>query len=216
MTTTMVVLNVSVLILLAALAWAMVRLYKTRLTSIEQELRAITTLLGQLPGDSGLLEQLSAHEKQLRGIGEQLHSHPDTELLHRYLQDQTDQLLAIISTCESGRKPELTRADLEQSLRLTNQKLERVLWALRFDEEKYQGSTEAKKDRSETPGTETNKDAGGTREAGRNDQDAAVLAKSMKDGGDSYQAMLDYMRTTGKSGADALHALEMARVIHGR
>ena len=216
MTLMTIVLNASVLILLAGMAWAMIRLYKPRLSSIEQELRAISSRLEQLPRESSIKEHLSAHEQQLGSIGEQLDSHPDAELLHRYLQDQTNQLLAIISTHESDSKPELTRADLEHALRLTNQKLERVLWSLRFDEDKYPENTEAKKARPEAPGKENKQDPVSTGEAGHNARDETVLMKSLESGSDSYQAMLDYMRTTGKSGTDALHALEIAKVMHSR
>lgn len=219
MTITLVVLNVAVLVLLAGVVWATMRPYRPRLSAIERELGALTGRLDQLPGDSGLREQLSAHERLLRGLGEQLRSHPDAELLHRYLQDHTNQLLAILSTDDSGEKKTLTRTDFEDSLQLTNQKLERVLWALRFDEEKYQQSAEARKDRRQN-----SRNSGNTNEPDRanaiapacDDRDVALLTNSLNDGGDSYQAMLDYMKTTGKSGADALHALEMARVMHSR
>lgn len=216
MTLIMSILNVSVLILLAGLVWAIIRVHNPRLSYIEQRLRAITALLEQLPMESRLTEHLSAHEQQLRSIGEQLLSHPDAGLLHRYLQDQTDQLLAIISTHESGDKPGVTRADLEQALRQTNARLERVLWSLRFDEEKYLENTHDKHDQPGGPGT-TNETAPGKKDkAGRESRDDTMLMKSLDGGSDSYQAMLDYMRTTGKSGTDALHALEMARVMTSR
>jgi hypothetical protein len=216
MTVTLIVLNVSVLVLLAGIMWAMLRLYRPWLSAIEQELRAVAALLGRLPKESGLREQLAAHEQLLRSIGERLHSHADAELLHRYLQDQTNQLLAIVSTVDSPGKPGVTRADIEDSLRLTNQKLERVLWTLRFDEEKFQASAAEIPERTDNRDREViTQDPAGTARA-RDDGDASMLVKSLEDGEDSYQAMLDYMRTTGKSGTDALHALEMARVLHGR
>jgi hypothetical protein len=216
MTLVMIIMNVMVLLLLTGIAWTLVRRDKPQLSAIERELRSIAARLEQLPGESSLRELLSAQEKQLRGIGEQLHSHPDTELLHRYLQDQTNQLLAIISTHEAGDKPELTHADLEDAVRLTNQQLERVLWSLRFDEAIYEGSSELKKDVPEALCRETKQNPGSTVDPMHDDRDAAMLADSLKTGGDGYQAMLDYMRTTGRSGTDALQALEMAKVMHRR
>ena len=216
MTIVLVVLNVFLLILLTGTAWVLFRLYRPRLSSIEEELRAITTQLGRLPDESSLKEHLSAHEQQLRSIGERLHAHPDAELLHRYLQDQTDQLLAIISTHESGARSELTRADLEQSLRQTNANVERVLWSLRFDEEKYQENPDAGKNAKAIVGKRHGTEQVNADGAGRDDREDTMLSRSLKAGADGYQAMLDYMRTTGSSGTDALHALEMAKVIHGR
>ena len=57
------------------------------------------------------------------------------------LEESSQQLRKITSMLEEDSKTELTRADLVNSSRLTNDSLKKVLWQMRFDENKYAEST---------------------------------------------------------------------------
>jgi hypothetical protein len=206
MNLTVVMLGSAFLILLTGIIWVMARIYNTRLSRIDEELQAITMALREMPKETSLKEYMFAHDQRLRAIGEQLGKYPDTDLLQQYMQDQTTQLLAIISTLDEGSKSEVTKADLEISLRVINELLERVLWSLRFDEDKY----------SEGAGTDSHSSGGrGKKNVCDAQDDDDAMKYILNESDDSYGAILKYMQQTGKSGSDALHALETATGSRG-
>lgn len=57
------------------------------------------------------------------------------------LKESEQQLHKITFMLEEDSKKELTRADLVHSSRLTNDSLKKLLWQLRFDEDRYTEST---------------------------------------------------------------------------
>ena len=211
MNLTVVMLGSVFLVLLAAIIWVMARGYNNRLTRIEKELQAITVVLREMPKETSLKEYMFAQDQRLRAIGEQLDAHPDADLLQQYMQDQTTQLLAIISTLDEGGESGITKADLEISLRVINELLERVLWSLRFDEDKYSESAEKNSGSASGRGEKNITRMERQRAKGSEDEDDDDSMKSILDeSDDSYGAILKYMQQTGRSGAEALHALETA------
>ena len=138
MNLTVVVLAELFLILLTGIAWVTVRTYSLRLSHIDNELRSITEMLSETPKETGLRDYMFAQDQRLRSIVEKLDSHPDTDVLQQYIQDQANQIIAVISTHDDSSKS-ITKADLEITLQVTNDLLERVLWSLRFDEGKCSG-----------------------------------------------------------------------------
>jgi hypothetical protein len=136
--------------------------------------------------------------------------------LQQYIQDQANQIIAVISTHDESRRSGITKADLEVSLQVTNQLLEKVLWSLRFDEDNYVEETNTTKDRTGDEGAENfNTDAESNKVSKSKDDDISM--KSILDeSNDTYGAMLKYMQMSGKSGSDALQALESAKQIRNR
>ena len=76
-----------------------------------------------------VLVRIYSQDQRLRSIGVKLDAHPDPALLQQYIQEHTQQLSTILSM--------LGGEGIENSLRVTNNSLEKVLWSLRFDEGKY-------------------------------------------------------------------------------
>jgi hypothetical protein len=207
---TVVMLGSAFLILLTGIIWVMARIYNTRLSRIDEELQAITVMLKEMPKETSLKEYMFAHEQRLHAIGERLGAHPDTDLLQKYMQDQTTQMLAIISTLEDGGKTGATKADLEITLRVINELLERVLWSLRFDEDKYSESAETNSDSSGVRGKKNINRIERQLASGCESQDGNSMQSILNESDNSYGAILKYMQQTGKSGSEALHALETA------
>lgn len=209
-------LAASLLIIVSGFAWVVLRRYSQRLSRIDEELRAITVLLSELPKETGLKDYFFAQDQRLCDIGEQLKTHPDTDLLQQYMQDQTTQILAVISTLEEGRRSGVSKADLENSLQVISRLLERVLWSLRFDEEKYVENTDTSRGSPEKQG---NRNINIDTKSGKvgNDKDDDTSMKSiLNDSDDDYGAMLKYMQQSGNSGAQALQALEAAKLMRNR
>jgi hypothetical protein len=128
-------------------------------------------------------------------------------------KELTQQLCKIISTLEEVDKTEITKADLENSSRVTHNYLEKVLWQIRFDEDKYAESTA-------TTGNGTvvsaNAKVNNTNNQRENDKEAMADTKSMKaimknEDDDDYSIILKYMSRTGKDGTNALHILDDVR-----
>jgi hypothetical protein len=206
-------LATSLLIIASGFTWVMFRRYSQRLSRIDEELRAITVLLSETTKETSLKAYMFAQDQRLRDIGEQLITHPDTDMLQQYMQDQTTQILAVISTLDEGRKSGVTKADLEISLRMINELLERVLWSLRFDEDKYVESTDTNRGIPEKQG-KRNINIDTKSEKVSKDKDDDISMKSiLNDSDDNYGAMLKYMQKSGKSGTEALHALEVAKFM---
>jgi hypothetical protein len=197
-----------VLILVSGFAWVLLR----RMSLINDELRTITVRLHEMPKEISVRDYFYAQDRQLFDIREKLDAHPVTDELQQYIQDQANQIIAVISTHDEARKSGVTKADLEVSMQMTNQLLEKVLWSLRFDQDKYleeidrtdRDSTEKQGDEKTKIDTKNNKP--------RKDQGDDISMKSiLNDSHDRYHAMLTYMQETGESGVEALQALESTR-----
>ena len=101
-------------------------------------------MLSEIPKENSLKEYMFAQDQRLCDIREKLDTDESTNTLQQYIQDQANQIVAIISTQEETRKEVITKAELELSLQITNELLEKVLWSLRFDEDKYVEDAENK------------------------------------------------------------------------
>ena len=204
-------------VMVIGIVWIMVRLYSPRLSRIDEELHAITQMLSEMPREMSLQEYMSNQDQHLRSIREKLDAHPDSALLQQYIQEHTEQLNTIIYMLGESGKIDLTKADLENSLRVINESLEKVLWSLRFDGDKYAESTAKTENKLTESGRENVKSI--NQNSGK-DRDMLGDAESMKDilenSDDSYAAMLKYMQQTGKDGSNALDTLTAARSMHSR
>ena len=204
-------------VMVIGIVWIMVRLYSPRLSRIDEELHAITQMLSEMPREMSLQEYMSNQDQHLRSIREKLDAHPDSALLQQYIQEHTEQLNTIIYMLGESGKIDLTKADLENSLRVINESLEKVLWSLRFDEDKYAACSTAAENRLAESGRDNVKSITQINEHGR---EVPADAESMKDilekNDDSYAALLEYMQQTGKDGSNALDTLTAARSMHSR
>jgi hypothetical protein len=217
MNLTVAVLSSLFLILISGIAWVIVRINSRRLSRIDDELRAIKVILSEMPNDDGLKEYMFAQDQQLRGIVEKLDTQPSSDVLHQYIHDQANQIIAIISTHDEDRESRVTKTDLEISLRVTNKLLEKVLWSLRFDEDKYVESNEVNTNGPEYQGRKniTRMDTQNTNDCDNLD-DKVSMKKILEKSDDSYSALLKFMDKSGKSGTEALHALEATKVMRSR
>ena len=210
-------LGASLPIMVIGIAWVMVRYYSPRLSRIDEELHAITQMLSEMPREMNLQEYMFSQDQRLRSIGEKLDAHPDSALLQQYIQEHTEQLNTIIYMLGEGSKKDLTKADLENSLRITNESLEKVLWSLRFDESKYAESTAATENKLAEPDRENVRSIDKISEKDREvPGDAESMKAILENNDDSYDAMLKYMQQTGKDGSNALDTLDVARSIRSR
>lgn len=214
---TVAVLSSLFLILISGIAWVIIRIHSRRLSRIDDELRAIKVILSGMPNDGGLKEYMFAQDQQLRGIVEKLDTQPSSDVLHQSIHDQANQIIAIISTHDEDGKSRVTKTDLEISLRVTNELLEKVLWSLRFDEDKYVESNEANTNGSDYQGRKniTRMETQNTNDCDNLD-DKVSMKSILEKSEDGYNAILKYMDKTGKSGTEALHALESTDVMRNR
>jgi hypothetical protein len=197
-----------VLILVSGFAWVLLR----RMSLINDELRTITVRLHEMPKEISVRDYFYAQDRQLFDIREKLDAYPVTDELQQYIQDQANQIIAVISTHDEARKSGVTKADLEVSMQMTNQLLEKVLWSLRFDQEKYLEETDrTDRDSSGREGDQKTKIDTKNNKASEDKDDAISMKSILNDSTDSYHAMLTYMQKTGESGVDALQALESTR-----
>ena len=134
----------SLLIIVSGFAWVMLLRYSQRLSWIDSELRMIKVMLNEIPKENSLKEYMFAQDLRLSDIRENLDTYASTNALQQYIQDQANQIIAVISTHEETEKEVITRTDLEHSLQITNELLEKILWSLRFDEDKYAEDTGTK------------------------------------------------------------------------
>lgn len=202
------------LILLTGIAWVTVRTYSLRLSRIDNELRSITEMLSETPKETSLKDYMFAQDQRLRSIGEKLDSHPDTDVLQQYIQDQANQIIAVISTHDDSRNS-ITRADLEITLQVTNDLLEKVLWSLRFDEDKYVDCTEANKNISNNQGNKNTSKSNAHSEIRQEITDKVSMKNILENCDDGYDAMLKYMQQSGKSGVEAQQALKAVKTMRG-
>lgn len=202
-------LGSSLPILVIGIVWIMVHYYSPRLSRIDEELHAISVMLSEMPNEMSLQEYMFSQDQRLRSITERLDAHSDPALLQQQIQELTQQLRQIVSVLEETGRTELTRADIEDSLRVTNDSLEKVLWSMRFDEDKYLESTANAVNASPVSG---NAKVDHLVKHRKKDREAPYDAKSMRailnDSDDRYDAMLKYMKQTGESGSNALQALD--------
>ena len=200
-------------IMVIGIVWVMVRFYSPRLSRIDEELHAITEMLSETPRETSLQEYMFNLDQRLRGIGEKLDANPDSALLQQYLKDHTEQLNTILYMLGESNETDITKADLENSLRITNDSLKKVLWSLRFDESRFAVSTAASESSLEKSGRTKVKSIKGDHDVS---DDAKSMKAILKDNDDSYDAMLKYMQKTGEGGSNALHALDKAKTLSGR
>lgn len=191
-------------IMVIGIVWVLVRQYSSRLSRIDDEIHVITMMLSKLPKESSLQEYMFSQDQRLLNIGEKLDTHADPALLQQYVQEHTQLLNMIISLLGERSKTVLTKADIENSLRVTNNSLEKVLWSLRFDEGKYSESTSA----VEIKFAESGKAKG--KSINKAGDDIKSMKTILKSNDNNYDAMLKYMHKTGKDGSNALHALANA------
>jgi len=210
-----VTLALSLPIIIIGIVWVMVRIYSSRLSRIEEELRAITVMLSDMPNETSLKDYMFAQDQRLQGIGEKLDTYPATDELQQYIQDQANQIIAVISTHDENKKSVISRADLEISLQVTNDLLERVLWSLRFDEDKYKDRTEANTSISRNQGNESTRKPIAQNEFRQKINDNVSMKDILVDSDDGYDAMLKYMQQSGKSGVEAQQALKAAKTMRG-
>jgi hypothetical protein len=202
------------LIVVSGATWVMLRRHSRRLSRIDEELSAISALLSKMPREDRIKNYMLPQHQLARAIMEKLESLADTEVLKQYIQDQANHIITIIATHDESRKIAATKAQLERSLRTTNGVLERLLWALRFDEETYTKDAGAHIDnQEESENRHANRATiGAVASDNHDDVDAmkSILGED-NNGDDDYSAMLKYMQQSGKSGSEALQLLEATR-----
>jgi len=213
--TAIAVLGSVLLVLLASVIWVFAWRVNKRVTHIDNELRKITVMLSGIPNDSSLKEYMFSHDQRLLGIDEKISAFPDSEELQQYIRDQANQVIAFLSTPSEDRNNRITKKDVELSLQATNRLIERVLWALRFDEEKY---TEQTASNVTTPIDQATKNIGKSTEHKddhKETDDSVSIGALLESEGDDYNAMLKYMQLSGKGGVEAQHALKQAKIMRG-
>jgi hypothetical protein len=209
------VLATALIIIVSVFLWVMLHRYGKHLSRIDKELHDILVMLGETPKETSLKEYMFAQDQQLRGIADKLKSSYDTDILQQCIQDQANQVIAFISTHSEDSNSRITSEDLKVSLQSTHELLERVLWSLRFDEDKYLEcavkNTNTSKDKDKKNASKLN-----TQSAISNNKDNVSIESFLENSDDDYGAMLKYMQHSGKSGVEAQQALKAAKVMRGR
>ena len=168
-----------------------------------------STILIIVIGIIWTMVRLYSQDQRLRNIGEKLETQPNPALLLQYFQEHTQKLSTIISMLE--------KEDIENSLRVTNNSLDKVLWALRFDEDKYAAESTSAIDKNTGSGDAKNKSISMASEKDSELlEDSKYMKAILKNTEDSYEAMLKYMQETGKDANNALLALDNAEGLHSR
>jgi hypothetical protein len=202
-------------IIVIGIVWIIARAYSLRLSRIDEELRAITVMLSEISKETTLKEYIFAQDQRLRGIGDKLDTYPDTDMLQQCIQDQANQVIAFVSTHSEDSKSRITKEDLKISLQVTNELLERVLWSLRFDEDKYVEHTEENNNISKDQDKIMISKLNPQREIRKDIDNNVSMGAILEGGDDDYDAMLKYMQQSGKSGVEAQQALKAAKLMHG-
>ena len=213
MNITVAVLSSLFLILIAGIVWVTIQIYSRRLSRIDGGLREMKVMLSEIPKEAGLKEYMFAQDQQLRGIVEKLDTHPDSDVLQQYIHDQANQIIAVISTRDADRKSGVTKSDLETSLRVTNELLERILWSLRFDEDKYVDRTKANKSISNNQDNKNIIKSNAQSEICKDVNDKVSMKNILEYCDDDYDAMIEYMKLSDKSGIEAQQALNAAKIM---
>lgn len=207
-------LGTSLLIMISGFAWVMLRRYSQRLSRIDEELREITVLLREMPKENSIKDYMFAQDQRLCDIREKLDTYSDTDVLQQHIQDQANQVIAFISTHSDDSKSRITKDDLKISLQVTNGLLERVLWSLRFDEDKYVEHTEENKNISKDQGKIIISELNPQREIRKDIDNNVSMGAILEGGDDDYDAMIKYMQQSGKSVVEAQQALKDAKIKH--
>ena len=200
-------------ILLTGVVWVIVRIYGLRLSRIDEELRTIIVTLNESPKETDLKEYMFAQDQRLLGIGNKLDAYADTDVLQQYIQDQANQVIAFISTHSDDGKSRITKDDLKNTLQVTNELLERVLWSLRFDEDKYVDQTEANKSISNNQDNKNISKSNAHSEIRKEITDKVSMKNILEKCDNGYDAMLKYMQQSGKSGVEAQQALKAVKIM---
>jgi len=98
-------------------------------------------------------------------------------------------------------------------VRVTNELLERVLWSLRFDEDKYADQTEANKSISNNQDNKNISKSNAHSEIRKDVNDKVSMKDILESCDDDYDAMLKYMKQSGKSGVEAQQALKAVKIM---
>ena len=201
--------GLSLLIIVIGIGWLMVRRYIPHISRIDEELGTIKVMLSEMPKEINLQEYMFTQDQRLRGLGEKLDKNTNPDLIQQYSLEHTQLLNTIIAMLAEGSHSAITRADCENLLRVTNESLGKVLWSLRFDEDRYAESTMATEANPADSGDAKISHINKQWEKDEVDRDGARSMKVLlNNSDDSYGAMLMYMQQTGKSGSDALQALD--------
>lgn len=213
MNLTIAVLSSLFLILIAGIVWVTVLIYSRRLSRTDDELREIKVMLSEMPKETGLKEYMFAQDQQLLGIGNKLDAYADTDVLQQYIQDQANQVIAFISTHSDDSKFRIAKDDIKNTLQVTNELLERVLWSLRFDEDKYVDRTETNKSISNNQDNKNISKSNAHSEIRKDVNDKISMKDILESCDDDYDAMLKYMKQSDKSGVEAQQALESVKIM---
>ena len=127
-------------------------------------------------------------------------------------KELAQQLRKITSLLEESSKTGLTRADIEDSSRVTNDSLGKVLWQMRFNEDKYAESIAITGNGTVKSGNAKVNNINMQRKNGQKVLDDTKSMKAiLKNDYDDYDSIVKYMLQTGKSGINALHVLDDVR-----
>ena len=116
------------------------------------------------------------------------------------LKESGQQLRKITSMLEEDSKTALTKADHVNSARVTNDSLEKVLWQMRFDEDRYAESTATAANGTVESGNtginSINKQRGKDREV---PDDSQRLKAALNNSADRLDTIFEYMTRTGST-----------------
>jgi len=116
------------------------------------------------------------------------------------LKESAQQLRKITSMLEADSKTELTRAELVNASRLTNDSLKKVLWQLRFDENRYAESTATTANGKVEPDNTGIKSIYRQREKDREILDDSQLTQAaLNNSDDRMDTIFEYMTRTENS-----------------
>lgn len=116
------------------------------------------------------------------------------------LKESAQQLRKITSMLEADSKTELTRAELVNASRLTNDSLKKVLWQLRFDENRYAESTATTANGNVEPDNTGIKSIYRQREKDREILDDSQLTQAaLNNSDDRMDTIFEYMTRTENS-----------------
>lgn len=209
------VVATALFIMVGAFLWGMLHRYGKRQSRIASTLHDISVMLGEMPNETSLREYMFAQDQQLRGIADKLDSGSGTEILQQCIQDQANQVIAFISTHNEDNNSRITKEDLKVSMQRTHELLERVLWSLRFDEDKYLGRVAKNTNTSKNNDKKNAGKSSTQKTVSSNIKNDVAIETFLENGDDDYKAMLEYMKHSGKSGVEAQQALKAAKVMRG-
>lgn len=139
MDTSLVFLGSIFPVVVLIIVWLKIRSHSPFNSFISNELRTIKVMLTD---ETSLQNYYLTQDKRLGRIEEKLNKLTDLDLLQRHSQEQILQASTIITLLEECQNNGLLKAVLNESFQVTNNSLEKVLWALRFDQDKYAESTQ--------------------------------------------------------------------------